>query len=389
MNILHVVPSFYPATRWGGPIFSTLALCNWAAAQPDLEVRVITTNAAGPARSDQLSLPERRVPGLAGYPISYHRRVAGHSIAPRLLAELPAALRWADVVHLTGTYSFPSLPTLTLARIMGRPVVWSPRGAIQAAHEWPGAPRQGIKRKFEKLASCIAATDTVMLVTSESEARATAERMPNQRVKVISNSVELPSDAALERRSWRPEGRLRLLFLSRVHEKKGVDMLIDVVSRFGPEVELDIFGTGTDEYIRLLHERTAANGLEKRVRFHRHVDSAGKTEAFRNADLFVLPSYSENFGIAIAEALAHGVPVVTTDHTPWTDLDARGCGRCVSLETESVANGIADLMSADLATMGARGRSWMREKFSSDHVNRGLVELYAGLVAARGKENSA
>jgi len=286
----------------------------------------------------------------------------------------------ADLVHLTATYSFPTLPTLALARLLRRPVVWSPRGAIQAAHEWRDAPR---KRLFERVARSIAPQKTVLMVTAESEAQATAARMPGMQVEIVPNSVEMPVEMVFPDRRWRPDGRLRLIFLGRVHKKKGIDLLIEAMPRLGPEVELDIYGSGADDYLAALNALVAQFGLESRVRFHGHVDGADKSRAFHDADMFVLPSHSENFGIAIAEALAHGVPVVTTRNTPWGALDQTGCGRCIDLDTGSLVAAITELAEGDLAAMGKFGRDWMIQDFSSDVVNRRLLELYWKLIDSR------
>lgn len=388
MKVVHVVPSFFPATRWGGPIFSTLALCDWAAAQLGIEVSVHTTDAAGPGRSERIEPPERVRTMSAGYPVVYHRRIAGHALAPGLLLALPRAILRADLVHLTGTYSFPTLPTLALARLLRRPVVWSPRGAIQATHEWQGAPRQRVKRLFERVACRMAPKNTVLLVTGESEAQATAARMPGMRVDILPNSVDIPAETALADHHWRPNGRLRLIFLGRVHEKKGIDLLIKAMSQLGPEVELDVYGSGADEYLAALNTLVGRFGLESRVRFHGHIDGTDKSRAFHDSDLFLLPSHSENFGIAIAEALAHGVPVVTTRNTPWGALDRIGCGRCIEFDTGSLVAAIAELAESDLAAMGRAGRTWMIRDFSPDASNRRLLELYWGLTAS-GQEGRA
>ena len=385
MKILHVAPSFFPATRWGGPIFSTLALCDWAAAQSGVEVCVHSTDAAGPSRSERIE-PRARVRTMsAGYKVFYHRRIAGHAIAPGLLLALPLAILRTDLIHLTATYSFSTLPTLALARLLRRPVVWSPRGAIQAAHEWPDAPRQGSKRLFEWAARHIASQKTVLMVTAKSEAHATAARMPGMRVEIVPNSVKLPAKKALSGRTWRPRGKLRLIFLGRIHEKKGIDLLIEALSRLGAEVELDVYGTGSDDYFAALTALVGQLGLENRIRFHGHIDGAEKTKAFNEADLFVLPSHSENFGIAIAEALAHGVPVVTTRNTPWNELDEMGCGRCIKLGIDELVTAIAELGDCHLASMGQLGRDWMIRSYSPDASNRRLLGIYGELTAAKQK----
>jgi glycosyltransferase involved in cell wall biosynthesis len=202
------------------------------------------------------------------------------------------------------------------------------------------------------------------------------------RVDIVPNSVELPAETVLTDRHWRPARRLRLIFLGRVHEKKGIDLLIVAMSRLGLEVKLDVYGSGSDAYLATLNTLIVRLGLESRVRFHGHIEGADKSHAFRNADLFVLPSHSENFGIAIAEALAHGVPVVTTRNTPWSALDQTGCGRCIELDTDILVATIAELAESDLAAMGRAGRAWMIRAFSPDAANGRLLELYCGLTAS-------
>ncbi len=367
MKILHVSPSFYPATRWGGPIFSTKAICDGIAARPDMELRVLTTDAAGPGRADRLE------PAVLPYPVEYARRIIGHSISPGLLARLPRAIAWADVVHLTATYSFPTLPTLALARLMGRPVVWSPRGALQATAEWADAPNRGVKSLFEWVARWVRPARTVLHVTACREEAQSATRLPGITTRIIPNAVDIPTDY----RRIKGDG-LRLVYLSRLHPKKGIDLLLDAMEALPRHVSLDVYGAGSPDYMAELRRRAAP--MSGRVRFHGHVED--KAAVFTAADLFVLPSYSENFGIAVAEALAHAVPVITTTGTPWRDLDRMECGRCIDLQAADLATEIATLATYDLAEMGAKGREWMARDFSSAAMVGEFAKLYAALCSA-------
>lgn len=387
--VLHVIPNYFPATRWGGPIFSTKAICDALASAQGIRISVVTTDAAGPSLSDTIPLTERRVWMPAGYEVLYYRRMLRYSISPGLLMALPGAIQRADVVHITSTYSFPVLPALALARLFRRPVVWSPRGAIQASQEWHAAPRQMPKRVFEAVARWLAPQDTVLHVTALSEAAATVQRMEGMRTVVIPNSVEIPDQTALAGRDWRRDGLLRLLFLSRVHEKKGIENLLGAMAKMPAAVVLDIYGTGDVDYLAHLTRKVLALGLDTRVRFHGHVSGQAKTAAFRSADLFILPSYSENFGMAIAEALAHGVPVIATDKTPWNRLADKGCGATVSVGVEPLREAIVRLADEDLAAMGARGRNWMAHEFSSVSTNADMLSLYRELVATRRERMAA
>lgn len=374
MKVLHVSPSFYPATRGGGPIAALHELCNGLARTAGIELRVLTTDAADRALRKRLPLTARRPLYPAGYEVVFHRRLLPGDTAPGLLLHLPAAIRWAEVVHLTATYSFPTLPTLFLCRLLGRPLVWSPRGALM---RWEGSRRRAAKWLWERV--CDPLLDprrSVLHATTEEEAAASACRIRTARPVVIPNGIRAPD--ALSERTWRPDGCLRLLYMGRLDPIKGLENLLDTMAHLDGRARLAVYGAGDPDYTASLHDR--ASRLGPRVTFHGHVEGEAKTRAFAEADLCVLPSFTENFGLVVAEALAHGVPVVASDRTPWRALDARGCGACVANDPESLARAIGSLCDRDLPAMGERGRAWMREDFGWDKIAARMAELYRSLL---------
>lgn len=383
LRVLHVTPCFYPATIWGGPIFSTKAICDQVGAMEDFHLRVLTTDTAGTERTMNLVLDERTQVFPAGYEVHYAKRIVRNSTSPQLLRNLPAQIRWADVVHLTAVYNFPTIPTLLLARMMRKPVVWSPRGALQASAEWAQAPSKRAKRLFEWLVHAIAPRDMILHVTAATEAAATAVRFPGVRCQIVPNSVEIPDSADLQPREWRPQGRLRLAFLSRIHKKKGLELLLKALAGSPATFELAIYGHGSDDYLAQLSDKVQELGLSGRVKFHGHVEGESKRNAFKRCDLFVLPSYSENFGIAVAEALAHGVPVLTTTATPWANISTHGCGAIVEPEADALKAALLCLSQADLSKMGQQGRNWMIGNFSPEAVNSKMIDLYRKLASGQ------
>ena len=116
LRVLHVAPSFWPATAWGGPVFSTKALCDALAALPGIDLTVLTTDSSGPGRHERLALDANPAGFAAGYDVHYARKLVGRDVSPDLWRRLRPMMRDADVVHLTATYSFPTLPTLAAAR---------------------------------------------------------------------------------------------------------------------------------------------------------------------------------------------------------------------------------------------------------------------------------
>lgn len=374
MKILHVTPSYYPATYWGGPIWSVKAICDGIAARPDMTVHVLTTDAAGPQVRERVQAAD------LPYPVDYCRRWAGHSMAPGLLARLPGAIGWADLVHLTGAYSMPTLPTLALAKLMGKPVVWSPRGALMATAGWADAPRLRLKRGVEHLAQWLRPARTTLHVTAPVEGAMSIARLPGIAQAVIPNAVEIPK---LPPRTPRKAGATRLMYLGRIHPKKGLPLLLQALQALPASFTLDIYGTGAPAHVAEVAQ--AARPLGNRVRLHGHVEGAEKAAAFADADLFVLPSYSENFAIVVAEALAHGLPVLTTTGTPWRDVARHGCGRCIDLDRADLAAEIAAMADADLRAMGARGRDWMARDYAPAAMVAAFASLYSEMRAPAGQ----
>ena len=116
------------------------------------------------------------------------------------------------------------------------------------------------------------------------------------------------------------------------------------------------------------------------------MDGQEKMQAYQNAQLFVLPSYSENFGIVVAEALACGTPVITTKGTPWEDLETHQCGWWIEIGVaplKAVLEKVLSLSPKQLELMGKNGRQLMEQKYSMEAVAKHMYELYEWLLKKR------
>jgi glycosyltransferase involved in cell wall biosynthesis len=219
--------------------------------------------------------------------------------------------------------------------------------------------------------------------TSDEEDLSVRKVLPRCPTCVVPNGVRLPSlDAphpqATDDVADSLDGRRVLLFLSRLDPKKGLDLLAAAWSavrgRF-PSWTLVIAGESLDgddaSYRRLFA------GVD--VVFAGHVIGAAREALFRNASLFVLPSRSENFGNSVAEALAFGVPVITTTATPWRDLPSAGCGWCVDPDAAGLAGALEDALGRDhdhLHRMGGIGRRFVASKFAWPDIAKTMVGHY-------------
>ena len=175
------------------------------------------------------------------------------------------------------------------------------------------------------------------------------------------------------------------LFLGRVHPVKGVDVLLGawrrVQDRF-PDWELHIVGPDEDGYLERMRRLGRELGVQ-RTSFPGPAYGEAKAAAYGAADLFVLPSHTENFGVAVAEALAHGVPAIVSRNAPWSGLEERDCGWWIERDegalTECLGHALA-LPPAELAWRGANGRAWMEEDFSWRRISERMRDTYHWLI---------
>lgn len=377
MRVLHITPAFFPATYWGGPIYSVYGLCSALAKLPDVTLRVLTTDSAGPDRSESVEVTSFPMYYPEGYEVFFCRRWWAASVSPGMILRLWSMIRWADVVHLTAVYSPPTIPTLLICRVLGKPVVWSPRGSLQ---RWEGATRLSLKRAWEWNSNVLINRQSCVLhVTSEQEATDSRTRIPDADIIHIPNGVDIPE--ALPARSWLPDGKLRLLYLGRLHPIKGLENLLRALKALEDEtISLAICGSGDEAYSRSLQLLVREFGLERRVSFQGHVTGEKKMKTFMQADVCVVPSFTENFGMVTAEALAHGVPVIASKGTPWAEVEVRGCGLWVENSPERLAEAICSIRSKILPEMGARGRDWMQEEFGWNFIAEKMLNLYQSFI---------
>jgi len=178
-----------------------------------------------------------------------------------------------------------------------------------------------------------------------------------------------------------------VLFLSRVDRKKGLDLLVSAFSILARERgggRLDIAGEGDEGLTAEIKELARRLGVSDRVRWLGAVHGARKAEVFAAADVFVLPSYSENFGIAAAEAMAAGVPVVVSDRVGIArDIADARAGVVTSCEPSAIAGAIAQVLDdpAEASTMAERARQLVAERYSVDAMSLSLMSMYEEILA--------
>jgi len=204
---------------------------------------------------------------------------------------------------------------------------------------------------------------------------------------VTGSAVIIPNilldEFAVLKESMHRDDRIKFVFISRIHPKKGLDNFLLALRNLEPQIQqriqLEIIGDGNLEYLQELNSKTHEYRLHNVVTFLGPKYGIEKFKLLSNADVFILPSFSENFGIVVIEALLSGVPVLTSIHTPWSILEAEGCGWCVDNSVECLHNTISTIMRLDrkiLAEMGHKGKLLYNKKYSRDKVISEYLELY-------------
>ena len=226
----------------------------------------------------------------------------------------------------------------------------------------------------------------LLVATSRQEADGFRQAGMCQPVAIIPNGVNMP---VWKNRHPAKDGVRCALFLSRIHPKKGLKNLVAAWDRVRPE-RWRMVVAGPDEGHHLAEVKDAVRqaGLTPWFEFVGPVAGRVKEELFRSADLFILPTFSENFGVVVAEALSYGVPVITTKGAPWEDITAHRCGWWVDIGIEPLAavlQAATILPNAALQEMGLRGRHYVESKFSWPTIAREMLVVYHWMLGHTAK----
>lgn len=388
MKILHVVPSYIPAYRYGGTIESVHGLCK-GLAESGHEIHVFTTNIDG---DKDLNVPLERPIDLDGvkvwyFPLKNPRRLC---YSPSMGRALRREVENFDLAHLHSIFLWPTWVAARAARNRSIPYIISPHGMLikelirRKSHFAKTAWIHFIeKENLERSAA--------LHMTSQIEADEAARfgfRLPN--IFVISNGVNVPpiaSGAELPPAVRAIVAKERfILFLGRVNWKKGLDRLIPALS-YVPDLRLVIAGNDDENYQPVLEALADRCGVRERLAFTGFVRGAEKAALLGHAAVLVLPSYSENFGIVVLEAMAFGCPVAVTPEVGAAEIvREERAGSILNGDPEELGRGI-NTMLADplkLRDMGERGRRAALEKYTWTAAAKRMAEVYESILARGG-----
>ena len=314
MKIALVIPSFYPATVYGGSVFASYYLTK-EAAQKGLDIRVSTTNANGKERMD---LVLNKFIDLDGFKIKYYHEQFIKYFSFRLLFGLWKDLRLTDILHLQAIFSYPTPIALLLAFLFNKKVLFSPRGSLSKYSFQKGS---FIKKIWLNLLIKPLVKKVYWHATSTKEMKEIKTLFPNAKIYLISDGTYVEEIKAVEKENY-------IAAIGRIHPVKGYNLLIEAFSQIHnqyPELLLKIAGKD-DGCKAALEELVQKHGLKSKVSFIGNVSGDKKDLFLRKAKCLVMPSHTENFGIVAVEAMAQGTPVIASKNTPWEIIEKRKAG---------------------------------------------------------------
>jgi glycosyltransferase involved in cell wall biosynthesis len=383
MKVLHVIPSL--SRVHGGPT-QALTLMERALAAQGVTVETAATDDEGPGRRNGKA---------CGQPLTENGAVHWY-FAKRLefYKASPAFARWIareaggyDLLHIHALFSFTTSVAARAAQRAGVPYVIRPLGTLNRYGMSQRRPwLKGLSVKF--MEAPILRRAAAVHFTSEAEAVEARSLGIGFKEAIVPLAVEevAACSAAGNGAFASLRGSPCVLFLSRLDPKKNLEGLLDAVPLLkdkAPSLRLLVAGAGSPDYVSSLRARAAALGISQQVVWAGHVDGAGKAAALAAADIFALPSYSENFGIAAAEALAVGLPCLLGRGVAIAnDVVEAHAGVAVHPDAQSIADGLRRIIDGKdgLTNMSANASRMAQDQFSMQAMGARLKQLYTDIL---------
>ena len=364
MRILQIVPSI--AKEAAGPSYSVVRMTR---ALQEIGAYV-ELHFLAPVPVTTLGLD------VHAYPVK-HFPISALGRSPEMLKNLCLACQEADICHDNSLWMLPNIyPGKAVKRTRCKLVI-SPRGALATWALRRNRWKKWLAGTFLGQYATLRKAD-MFHATSLKEYEEIREAGYHQPVAIVPIGIDIQEISKI-----RPQRR-KLLFLGRLHLVKAVDRLLNAWAQVADEFsDWDFQIVGPDCGLgNALHTMTMKKNIP-RVEFLKEQNGKAKFQFYAAADLYVLPSFTENFGITVAEALSCGTPVVVSRTIPWNGVLAHKCGWVTDNTTDALADTLRIAMARsreDLEILGANGKEWMRKDFSWEEIAHKMMKTYEWLI---------
>ncbi|WP_421716484.1 glycosyltransferase [Arcobacter arenosus] len=391
MKLLTVIPSFYPAVVYGGPIFTSFHTAE-ELSKINIEVRVSTTNANMTSKLDvKTGIWEQF---NEQFFVKYYNETIINKISLPLLFNIWKDIKNSDLVHLQGLFSTPTPITLIYAKIFKKTVILTPHGTLG---EWCLKEGSKLKRLWLNLFIKPFNSTTIWHATAEMEKNEILKIFPEANIIVIANGIhinEFENSNKLSKKEYVKkftnqgfEPNKIIVSMGRLQKKKGFDILIDSFNetlKSYPNSILLIAGADEGEEKNLKKQIKNLN-LGNSVFLVGAISGQDKIDFLANANLFCLPSHNENFGIVYTESLASGTPIIASRNTPWSEIEEYNCGRWVENSIEQTSNAMNEVLSYDRETMKINSKN-LAHKYDWKNIAIEFKNLYEKILKDKNHE---
>ena len=354
-RICLIIPSFYPAVIYGGPIFTSLNSAKELAKLDGIEVYVSTTNANMTSKLDVET--GKFIELEKDLYVKYYDEIILDKFSLDLYLNIYKDIKQADIVHIQAIFDSPTIISLMMARLFKKPTFLTPHGSMG---DWAMSQGSTLKKWWLRLFIKPFSNYITWHATAQQEVDEILKHFPNADIAIVPNGVFV--DDFKKYNTFSKTQYIKkyigiddenvdkiVISMGRLQKKKGIDILIDsfvkVLQNF-PNSYLLIAGPDEGEEQNLKEQIKKLN-LQDRVFLIGSVEKQDKIDFFANADLFALSSHNENFGIVYLESLASGTPIVASTNTPWQEVLEYNCGGWVDNTVEDTANAIIEVLSND------------------------------------------
>jgi glycosyltransferase involved in cell wall biosynthesis len=385
VKIVKVISSLDKSS--GGPTYTVTSLAD-VIGRLGVDVSLIAQVSSDHKNSPTLMIPAKNF--VATEIVDGDLRLFDSIFAKRFYGAVIKHLDFdTSILHINGLWQPSMHAAFVAARKKNIPTIVTPHGMLE-----PWALNHRFWKK--KLAWWLyqqrdLLSAKVIHATAEQEAETIRRLGFRQPIAVIPNGVDFEAlNISKSPAKYKPyDGARTALFLSRIHPKKGLLELVEAWAKLRPQGwRVVIAGPDEGGHRAVVEASVAARGLTNNFEFVGSVDGAEKSALYHSADLFVLPTFSENFGVVVAEALACGLPVITTKGAPWQELEKHRCGWWVDLGIEPLMGALHEALSSSperLVEMGERGRAYAENTYGWPMIAEDMLSVYQWMLGQADK----
>jgi glycosyltransferase involved in cell wall biosynthesis len=377
LRVLQVNASYKPAFVYGGPTMSVSMLCEQLV-KAGVVVTVFSTTANG---LEELPVAAGESINVDGVPVRYFNRITkDHShFSPSLLLRLWKDVNKFDLVHIHAWWNLVSVLSCFIALLRKVPVLVSPRGTLSPYSF--GNRNIGAKWLIHQLLGKYLLNNSHIHTTTQRESDAVMRLIHPRGINLLPNFIQLPTIKAI---TVGPSSTyLKMIFFSRIEEKKGLNILLNALTLVSVPYHLTIAGSGNADYIDSLKMIAANNHIEDKISWIGFHDE-NKTELLQQFDLFVLPSYDENFGNAVIESLGAGTPVLISDQVGLADYVTKNeLGWICRTNEAAIANAINEIAEkhrVELIRIREEAPGIIYNDFNEDSLVKKYINMYDKLI---------